>query len=128
MMTNTNNEHSKTIRVAGEHILLDLFTKDETFLSDMWHGESILKHAALEAKATILGSNFHEFGEGSGYTGVLVLSESHISIHTWPEFQLATIDIFMCGDCDPAIANNYILQNIEHYHQETNRMVRGILK
>lgn len=120
-------EHSKTLRVAGEHILLDLFTEETKFLTDMRNGEAILKNAALESKATILVSNFHEFGEDSGYTGILVLSESHISIHTWPEFNLATIDIFMCGKCDPTIAVQYILNQISHFRQETTRMMRGIL-
>jgi len=43
----------------------------------------------------------HNFGEGSGVTGVVLLAESHISIHTWPELKYAAVDIFMCGACDP---------------------------
>jgi S-adenosylmethionine decarboxylase len=63
--------------------------------------ESILISAAEASSATILHSHFHQFGEGGGVSGVLVLAESHISIHTWPERDFAAIDVFMCGACDP---------------------------
>ena len=53
------------------------------------------------AGATILHSHFHHFTPNGGVSGVLVLAESHISIHTWPEKNFAAIDIFMCGDCNP---------------------------
>ena len=60
-----------------------------------------LRDAAEAASATILHSHFHHFGPDGGVSGVLVLAESHISIHTWPERDFAAIDIFMCGACDP---------------------------
>ena len=51
--------------------------------------------------ATILHGHFHHFGPNSGVSGVLVLAESHVSIHTWPERDYAALDIFVCGDCNP---------------------------
>ena len=60
-----------------------------------------LRDAAEAAGATILHSHFHHFSPDGGVSGVLVLAESHISIHTWPERDFAAIDIFMCGACDP---------------------------
>jgi S-adenosylmethionine decarboxylase len=60
-----------------------------------------LREAAEAAGATILHSHFHHFSPNGGVSGVLVLAESHISIHTWPERDFAAIDIFMCGACDP---------------------------
>jgi S-adenosylmethionine decarboxylase len=63
--------------------------------------ETALREAALAAGATILHAHLHQFGDGGGVSGVLVLAESHISIHTWPERDFAAIDIFMCGACDP---------------------------
>ncbi len=60
-----------------------------------------LREAAVTAGATILHSHFHHFSPNGGVSGVVVLAESHISIHTWPERGFAAIDIFMCGACDP---------------------------
>ncbi|MFT7560954.1 MAG: S-adenosylmethionine decarboxylase [Flavobacteriales bacterium] len=65
---------------------------------------ALLRQAASASKATVLGHNFHAFGEGMGVTGVLILAESHITVHTWPELNYAAFDIFMCGDCDPTMA------------------------
>ena len=62
--------------------------------------EELLKASAMAAGATVIGSNFHDFGDGVGNTGVLVLAESHISVHTWPENNYAAIDIFFCGNED----------------------------
>ena len=62
--------------------------------------EQLLSQAALAAGATILGANFHDFGNGMGNTGVLMLAESHISVHTWPENNYAAIDIFVCSNSD----------------------------
>lgn len=58
----------------------------------------LLKRMAKAAGATVLGENFHDFGAGLGNTGVLLLAESHISVHSWPETDYAAIDIFVCGD------------------------------
>jgi len=56
---------------------------------------------AADTGATILHGHFHHFGPNGGVSGVLVLAESHVSIHTWPERDYAALDIFVCGDCDP---------------------------
>ena len=63
--------------------------------------ENALLDGARKAGATILHSYMHPFGEGMGVSGVVVLAESHISIHTWPERNYAAIDLFMCGKADP---------------------------
>ena len=68
------------------------------------HIDAALKEAAIIAGATILHSHFHHFSPNGGVSGVLVLAESHISIHTWPERDFAALDIFMCGACDPHLA------------------------
>jgi S-adenosylmethionine decarboxylase len=60
-----------------------------------------MRAAAEAAGATILHGHFHHFSPNGGVSGVLVLAESHISIHTWPERDYAAIDLFMCGACDP---------------------------
>ncbi|MEJ2415509.1 MAG: adenosylmethionine decarboxylase [Exilibacterium sp.] len=66
--------------------------------------ERLLREAAKAAEARVLGAHFHPFGQGLGVTGVLILAESHMSVHTWPEYNYAAFDIFMCGDCQPEIA------------------------
>lgn len=87
---------------AGTHLLVDLW--GATSLDDPQAIDAALREAALAAGATILHSHFHHFTPNGGVSGVLVLAESHISIHTWPERDFAAIDIFMCGACDPRLS------------------------
>lgn len=87
------------VRYAGGHLLLDLW--GASGLTDPAAVETALCDAARACNATILHSHMHQFGEGGGVSGVVVLAESHISIHTWPEKDFAAIDVFMCGTCDP---------------------------
>jgi len=84
---------------AGTHLLVDV--SEARNLADPEVIEKSLGRAALDAGATVLHGHFHSFGPGQGVSGVLVLAESHISIHTWPDRGFAAIDIFMCGQCDP---------------------------
>ncbi len=90
------------MRFAGTHLLIDLW--GATNLSDPAEIDSTLREAALAAGATILHGHFHHFSPNGGVSGVIVLAESHISIHTWPERDFAAVDIFMCGSCDPHLA------------------------
>ncbi|HEX7388992.1 MAG TPA: adenosylmethionine decarboxylase [Acidiphilium sp.] len=87
------------VKFAGTHLLVDLWGAnrlDEPELID-----TTLRAAAIAAGATILHSHFHHFSPNGGVSGVVVLAESHISIHTWPERGYAALDIFMCGTCNP---------------------------
>ena len=81
----------------GNHGLLDLYGCDEAILKDEGRLKTALAAAAQAAEATILTEHFHAFGGAGGVTGVLLLAESHISIHTWPEHHFAAIDAFICG-------------------------------
>ena len=87
------------VRFAGTHLLVDLWGAQT--LCDPQAIDTALRAAAEAAGATILHGHFHHFSPNGGVSGVLVLAESHISIHTWPERDFAAIDIFMCGACDP---------------------------
>jgi S-adenosylmethionine decarboxylase len=89
-------------KFAGTHLLVDLW--GATNLCDPDLIDRALREAAEAAGATILHSHFHHFSPNGGVSGVLVLAESHISIHTWPERDFAAIDIFMCGACDPHLS------------------------
>ena len=88
----------------GRHLIAELH--DAAHLSDADYIEAALRDAAAAAGATVLDVRLHHFGPGQGVTGVALLAESHISIHTWPEHGYAAIDIFMCGrtnDVDAAL-------------------------
>lgn len=87
------------VKFAGTHLLVDLWGASN--LGDPDHIDRALREAAEAAGATILHGHFHHFSPNGGVSGVLVLAESHISIHTWPERDFAAIDIFMCGACNP---------------------------
>lgn len=86
----------------GTHLLIDI--SEAQNLSDIEHIRTTLQQAATACGATVLELMLHHFGEGHGVTGVAVLAESHISIHTWPEINYAAVDIFMCGQCNPQLA------------------------
>lgn len=81
----------------GQHCLVDVYELDGAWAQDACRIETLLRQVAEAADATIINSHFHTFGNGGGVTGVLLLAESHISIHTWPEHVYGAIDIFMCG-------------------------------
>ena len=87
------------VRFAGLHLLLDLWGAHN--LNDPTAVETALRDAAGAAEATVLNVHLHHFSPSGGVSGVLMLAESHISIHTWPERDFAAIDIFVCGACDP---------------------------
>jgi S-adenosylmethionine decarboxylase len=85
----------------GTHILADFFGVDAGLLRDGPRLDAVLRRAAQGAGAHPLSSHFHSFGDRDGVTGVVLLAESHLSIHTWPEFEFAALDIFMCGSAEP---------------------------
>ena len=89
-------------KFAGTHLLVDMW--DAKNLDDPVQIDKTLRKAAIAARATIIHSHFHHFTPNGGVSGVVVLAESHISIHTWPERHFAAVDIFMCGSCDPHMA------------------------
>ena len=92
------------VKFAGTHLIIDLW--DATNLADPEHIDDVLREAAVATGATILHGHFHHFGPNSGVSGVLVLAESHVSIHTWPERDYAALDIFVCGECNPYLGHS----------------------
>jgi S-adenosylmethionine decarboxylase len=87
------------VRCAGAHLIVDLYDADR--LDDLDHIEHTLRRCVDAAGATLLHIHLHHFEPNGGISGVAVLAESHISIHTWPEASYAAIDIFMCGSANP---------------------------
>lgn len=84
------------MNILGRHLLIELYDCDRVALGDPDGVERSLLDAADRARATVLGHHFHRF-EPQGVSGVVVIAESHISIHTWPEHGYAAVDIFTCG-------------------------------
>jgi S-adenosylmethionine decarboxylase len=84
---------------AGSHLIIDLWEAEG--LADRERIETALLDAVNAAGATLLHIHLHTFEEGGGISGVAVLAESHISVHTWPEKGYAAFDVFMCGDAEP---------------------------
>ena len=84
---------------AGTHLIVDLYNASD--IDDIAHVESALIDCVKAASATLLHIHLHHFTPNNGVSGVAVLAESHISIHSWPETGYAALDVFMCGDADP---------------------------
>jgi S-adenosylmethionine decarboxylase len=90
------------IEFAGTHLIIDFW--DARHLDDVELMESVLLEGVGACGATLLHLHLHHFTPNYGISGVAVLAESHISVHTWPERNFAAFDIFMCGDAKPELA------------------------
>jgi S-adenosylmethionine decarboxylase len=108
----------------GRHLLADL--TGCTGLDDLPTVERALREGAAAARATLLDVHLHAFGPGQGITGVALLAESHISIHSWPEHGYAAIDIFLCGRrCDPEAALTAIAGVLGATARDVRTVARG---
>ena len=97
----------------GSHIILDLHSCNTEKLDDADYIKDVLEKAAVEAKANIIQTIMHRY-QPQGVTGVCLVAESHLSIHTWPEHGFAAVDIFMCGkEGFPEKARAYIRTALE---------------
>jgi S-adenosylmethionine decarboxylase len=98
------------LNALGRHLLLELFDCDSDAINNLENVKGALVEAAKRAQATIVDVVFHEFNP-FGISGVVVIAESHLSIHTWPEYKYAAVDIFSCGDVlQPEVAANYLVE------------------
>lgn len=111
----------------GMHVILDLYECDPQILDDIEKVEEILTKAAELANATIIDKRFHKFSP-QGVSGVVVVSESHISIHTWPEHGYASVDVYTCGDHTmPVKASEYIIKELKCKNPTILKLDRGLL-
>lgn len=111
----------------GRHLLADLHGVAASLLTQPQLIEKMLLNAAQAAGATPIFSKFHQFGIGEGVTGVLLLRESHISIHTWPEHGFAAVDAFMCGASRPDLAIGILRQAFNPACSHVEEVLRGEL-
>ena len=110
------------IRCAGVHLIVDL--RSATGLDDIDLIDATLRRCVAAAEATLLHIHLHHF-HPNGVSGVAVLAESHISIHTWPDAGYAAVDIFMCGKAYPDACIPVLREAFKAEHVEVNEILRG---
>jgi len=114
------------LNALGRHLLIELFDCDPDVINNLEAVKGALVEAAKRAQATIVDVVFHEFNP-FGISGVVVIAESHLSIHTWPEYRYAAVDIFSCGDVlQPEIAASYLVEQFAAERTSIVEMQRGM--
>lgn len=112
------------IVALGRHILLELYNCPPSILNDIQYLEQQLCLAATEMGASVVNSNFHHFSP-YGVSGVVIIQESHLTIHTWPEYQYAAIDIFTCGAINLDAGVKHLEKALEAEQSEYQLIRRG---
>ena len=114
------------MEVLGSHLLLELKDCNPELLNDLSFVRRAMIKAARDVGATIVGESFHRFSP-QGVTGILAIAESHISIHTWPEYGYAAADIFSCGtSLRTREAANKLVEALECRNPEIREIERGL--
>lgn len=111
------------VRCAGSHLIIDLY--DATGLDNMQLMHDAMVDCVEECGATLLHIHLHHFEPNGGISGVAVLAESHISVHTWPEFGYAAFDVFMCGNAEPHKATEVLKKAFSPSRVILNEFMRG---
>ncbi len=108
---------------AGLHITVDLYGAQN--LDKIELVQSLMEKCISACGATLLHIHLHHFTPNNGVTGVAVLAESHISVHTWPEKEFAAFDIFMCGNSQPELAIEILEKGFNATSKKVNIIYRG---
>jgi S-adenosylmethionine decarboxylase len=112
----------------GRHLLLELKICNKEVLDDLNFLRECLNEAAIQCGATVVGESFYHFSP-HGVSGVVNIAESHIAIHTWPEYGYAAVDVFTCGeDVDPGKAASLITEKLEAKNHSLIELRRGIIE
>lgn len=115
------------MNALGRHILVEFYDCSAELMNDVVHIENSMVAAAETAGATVINSTFHHFSP-YGVSGVVVIQESHLAIHTWPEYGYAAVDLFTCGDSvDPWVSYKYLKEAFEAGHGSSMELRRGQL-
>jgi S-adenosylmethionine decarboxylase len=112
----------------GRHLLLELKICNKEVLDDLNFLRECLNEAAVQSGATVVGESFYHFSP-QGVSGVVNIAESHIAVHTWPEYGYAAVDVFTCGsDVDPEKAARLITEKLEAKSHSLIELRRGIME
>jgi len=115
-----------TMKALGIHLLIELWSCNRQKIDNLDYLETIMSQAAEAAGATVLKTAFQDFNP-QGVSGVVVIAESHLTIHTWPEYGYAAVDIFTCGTkVDPWKAAGFLKQELEADQFSVRDFQRGI--
>lgn len=116
------------MQALGRQILVEFYKCNPDTLKDVSKIEKSMLEACIMAKATIVRHTFHEFSP-FGVSGVVVIAESHVAIHTWPEYNYAAVDIFTCGETiDPWIIYKHLEEKFESLQSSNMEMKRGLFE
>lgn len=115
------------MKYLGKHYILELYDCPAELLSDPTFISEQMNAAAMEMQATIVESNFHHFNP-YGVSGVIIIKESHLTIHTWPEYGYAAIDIFTCGKIYMEKGIDYLKKALKAQGAEVKKMGRGAVE
>lgn len=116
------------MEALGRQILVEYYDCDQSKINDVSFVETALLQATKASRATLISHNFHKFSP-YGISGVVVIAESHIAIHTWPEYNYAAVDIFTCGETiDPWIIQEYLKESFDSKNVSSMEMKRGLFK
>jgi len=116
------------LNALGRHLLLELKTCNEEVLDDIDFLKDCLNEAAIQSGATVVGESFYHFSP-CGVSGVVNIAESHIAIHTWPEYQYAAVDVFTCGcSVDPEKAARLITERLGAQSHSLIELRRGLME
>jgi S-adenosylmethionine decarboxylase len=115
------------LNALGKHLLLELKECNREVLDDLSFLQGVLVSAAEKAGATVLENYFHQFAP-QGVSGAVLIAESHLSLHTWPEYGYAAVDIFTCGTTvDTEVAAELLIQKLESKDPSIMEIKRGVL-
>jgi S-adenosylmethionine decarboxylase len=115
------------LNALGRHLLIELQDCDKELLNDLSFIRDVMVTAAIDCGAIVLGESFHHFNP-QGVSGVVVIAESHLSIHTWPEYGYAAVDIFTCGtSVEPEKAVESLIEKLGAKNHSLMDIQRGLL-
>jgi len=116
------------MKELGRHILAEIYGCDPQILNNKEFIEKIMVESALRAGAEVREVAFHKFSP-QGVSGVVIISESHLTIHTWPELGYAAVDVFTCGDSvNPWNACDYMTEFLKAKNMTATEIKRGIFE
>lgn len=113
------------MKTVGRHLIAEFYCCDSSLLNDVSAVRSAMLKAAERTGATVMGDTFHGF-EPQGVSGTVVISESHLSIHTWPEYRYASMDIYTCGGLDPRPGFEWVGAELGAEQSRVQEILRGL--